>query len=76
MNTLPTGRKTGIPCPDCGTLIPVTIADLLGSSGNFICSCCGRMLTLMRRESAQALGELQKVQEAQQRLDRQSHVNL
>lgn len=76
MNTLPTNRKTGIPCPDCGTLIPVTIFDLLFSSGNFVCSCCGRMLTLMRQESAQALGELQKVAEAQRNLDRQSHVNL
>lgn len=76
MNTLPTDRKTGIPCPDCGTLIPVTIFDLLCSSGNFVCSCCGRKLTLMRQESAQALGELQKVAEAQRNLDRQSHVNL
>lgn len=76
MTTLPTDRKTGIPCPDCGTLIPVTIADLLGPSGNFVCSCCGRILTLMRRESAQALGELQKVQDAQRNLDRQSHIHL
>lgn len=75
MNTLPTDRKTGIPCPDCGTLIPVTIADLFGT-GIFVCSCCGRMLTLMRRESAQALSELQKVRDAQQNLDRKSHVNL
>lgn len=75
MNTLPTDRQTGIPCPDCGTLIPVTIADLFGT-GIFVCSCCGRMLTLMRRESAQALSELQKVRDAQQNLDRKSHVNL
>lgn len=75
MSTLPTDRKTGIPCPDCGTLIPVTIADLFGA-GIFVCSCCGRMLTLMRRESAQALSELQKVRDAQQNLDRKSHVNL
>ena len=54
MNTLPIDRKTGIPCPDCGTLIPVTISDLLGPSGNFTCSNCGRKLSLMRRESAQA----------------------
>lgn len=76
MNTLPTDRRTGIPCPDCGTLIPVTIADLLGASENFVCPCCGRMLTLMRRESAQALDELRKVQEAQRNLDRRTHVNL
>lgn len=76
MNTLPTDRKAGIPCPDCGTLIPVTIFDLLSSSGNFVCSCCGRILTLMRQESAQALDELQKVAEAQRNLDRHSHVNL
>lgn len=75
MNALSTDRKTGIPCPDCGTLIPVTIADLFGT-GIFVCSCCGRILTLMRRESAQALSELQKVRDAQQNLDRKSHVNL
>lgn len=75
MHTLPTDRKTGIPCPDCGTLIPVTIADLFGS-GVFVCSCCGRMLTLMRRESARALDELQKVRDAQRNLDSKSHVNL
>lgn len=75
MNTLSTDRQTGIPCPDCGTLIPVTIADLFGT-GIFVCTCCGRMLTLMRRESAQALSELQKIRDAQQNLDRKSHVNL
>ncbi|WP_298061926.1 hypothetical protein [uncultured Rikenella sp.] len=76
MNTLPIDRKTGIPCPDCGTLIPVTISDLLGPSGNFTCSNCGRKLSLMRRESAQALNELQKVQAAWRNLDKKSHVNL
>lgn len=75
MHTLPTDRKTGIPCPDCGTLIPVTVADLFGS-GIFTCTCCGRMLTLMRRESARALDELQKVRDTQRNLDNKSHVNL
>lgn len=76
MDTSTTERDTGIPCPDCDALIPVTIADLLGASENFVCPRCGKVLTLMRRESARALSELQKIQDARQNVDRHSRINL
>ncbi len=67
---------TGIPCPDCSTLIPADLESLLDPGREFICPCCGCRLVLMREASAQALGELEKVAEAQRNVAKKSRVNL
>lgn len=76
MNTELIARQPGIPCPDCSTVIPVTIEALLGPSGTFTCLVCGRTLTLMRAESSTGLSELQKVHEAQKSVKPHSRINL
>lgn len=69
-------RPTGIPCPDCSTLIPADLESLLDPGRDFVCPCCGCRLVLMREASAQALSELEKVAEAQRNVANKSRVNL
>lgn len=69
-------QPTGIPCPDCKTLIQTTMAELLGERDIYVCPCCGCTLTLMRQASAPALNELTPVYERQKDLERKSRVNL
>lgn len=47
----------GFPCPECGTLIPVTINDLL-DSGAVKCGACGLALTVDQGPSRDALAML------------------
>lgn len=60
--TAPT-RPTGLPCPECGTLIRIDLEALL-ECDDFACPGCGLAITLDRSRSAEALAAAEKVVEA------------
>jgi DNA-directed RNA polymerase subunit RPC12/RpoP len=64
-------RQPGLNCPQCGTFIPTTIAELL-SARSLRCPHCRLELTINRHESKRAMEILQKVEDAQKNLDNAS----
>ena len=64
-------KQPGLNCPQCGTFIPTTIAELL-SARSLRCPHCRLELTINRKESKRALEILQKVDDAQKNLDNAS----
>lgn len=67
-------RKTGLNCPQCGGFTETTIFQLLTSCA-LQCPHCRLRLTIDRGKSRQALDALQKVQAAQENLERKSKFN-
>lgn len=61
-------RIPGIRCPHCGNFIPTSIQQILFSSCLF-CPTCGLKLSIDKRKSDKALKILQKVDEAQRRVE-------
>ena len=63
-------RVTGFPCPTCGTLIPITIQDLL-SRRSFRCrgTGCGALLRLDARGSSTALAALRTFNDRLQEIE-------
>jgi|GEM_PF-4691723 len=55
--------KQGLPCPECDTVIPMTIDRLLAGAPTF-CYQCGTKFELVRDASAKALDALDKVNRA------------
>lgn len=53
-------RGPGLPCPECGTVIPIPMARLL-SETSFRCAACGLVLTLDKAASATSLAALEQV---------------
>lgn len=66
-------RIPGIPCPHCGNLIPTSIQQILFSSCLF-CPTCGLKLNIDKRKSDKALKILAKIDEAQRRVEENSHL--
>jgi DNA-directed RNA polymerase subunit RPC12/RpoP len=64
-------KQPGLNCPQCGTFIPTTIAELL-SARSLRCPHCRLELTINRKESKRAMEILQKVDDAQKNLDNAS----
>jgi len=58
----------GIRCPHCGNFIPTSIQQIL-FSGCLFCPTCGLKLNIDKRKSDKALKTLQKVDEAQKRVE-------
>ncbi|MCQ2231106.1 MAG: hypothetical protein MJZ30_04550 [Paludibacteraceae bacterium] len=64
----PSSNKTpGMNCPQCGTFIPTTIAELLTATG-ITCPHCRLQLTINRNESQRAMDILRKVDNASKNL--------
>lgn len=61
-------RVPGIRCPHCGNFIPTSIQQILFSSCLF-CPNCGLKLNIDKRKADKALKILQKVDEAQKRIE-------
>lgn len=57
------GPGGGLPCPECGTVIPIRISQLL-SETSFRCAACGLVLTLDRAASAPSLAALEQLHKA------------
>jgi DNA-directed RNA polymerase subunit RPC12/RpoP len=58
----------GIPCPQCGTLIQISIESLLFAS-RYNCVSCSLVIEKDASESATALGLLQQLYIAQKNVD-------
>lgn len=66
-------RIPGIRCPHCGNLIPTSIQQILFSSCLF-CPTCGLKLNIDKKKSDKALKILAKIDEAQRRVEENSHL--
>ena len=65
----PQQRIPGMPCPRCGNFIPTSINELL--SANYLrCPTCQLQLNIDRQNSRKALNALEKVEEAQKRMNK------
>ena len=54
--------RTGLPCPECGYVIPMTM-ELLLTQETFYCTSCGLELTLNRQQSQETLDALARLDE-------------
>ena len=64
-------KQPGLTCPKCGHFIPTTITELL-SARALCCPHCRLEVTINRHESKRAMEILQKVDDAQKKLDNAS----
>jgi hypothetical protein len=62
ITTRPVAGSAGIPCPNCGTTIELTLENLLVRR-NFVCrnTSCRTVLTLDERASSEALSVIRKI---------------
>lgn len=67
-------REPGLKCPACGAFIRTSIEELL-TVRSLYCEVCHLELHLDRWASAKALSALQKVQEAQRKVQESSKFN-
>ena len=61
-------QRPGLPCPECGFLIELSIPQLLRDH-NFMCAGCGLVLALDRQESRTSMQALSQLQVAIDNLD-------
>ena len=59
-NTQPIARQPGLKCPECSTLIPMSI-DLLLSESSFHCPGCALQISIDKEQSKACLNALQKL---------------
>lgn len=62
----------GIRCPNCSNMIPISIQQILYSKCLF-CPTCGLKLNIDKRKAEYAQKILAKVDEAQRRVEEESH---
>ena len=68
-------RSPGIPCPQCGFFIEMSINNLL-YQGSFQCPGCLLTLSMDRNESRSALQVLQKVHKEMENIEKHKHFDL
>ena len=61
-------RISGLPCPNCKNLIPITIHQLLEAKSIF-CPICGLRLSMDKKTLDKAKDVLRKIEEAQKEHD-------
>ena len=61
-------HMSGMQCPNCGNFIPTSIQQIL-FSGSLFCPTCGLRINIDKRKSDKALKILEKVDEAQKRIE-------
>ena len=61
-------RMSGLICPNCKNLIPITMHQLLEAKSIF-CPICGLRLSLNKKSSDKAKEVLRKIEEAQKKYD-------
>lgn len=65
-------QMPGIQCPHCGNFIPTSIQQILYDSCLF-CPTCGLKVNIDKKKADKALKILAKVDEAQRRVEEESH---
>ncbi|MCT7979823.1 phage terminase large subunit family protein [Laspinema olomoucense] len=74
-NSQSTNRSPGMPCPECGFFIEMSIESLLYKQG-FTCPGCLLELTMERTSSQPALELLQKVQTSMEKVQKTKRFDL
>ncbi|MBQ5494972.1 MAG: hypothetical protein IIT76_07185 [Prevotella sp.] len=64
-------RPSGLPCPQCGGFIPVSMQQIITDS-SILCPHCGLRLNINQQESRPAIEALKKFQQAQRDFDKRS----
>ena len=64
-------RSSGMPCPQCGGFIPVSMQQIIADS-SILCPHCGLRLNINQQESRPAIDALKKFQQAQRDFDKRS----
>ena len=64
-------RPSGMPCPQCGGFIPVSMQQIIADS-SILCPHCGLRLYINQQESRPAIDALKKFQQAQRDFDKRS----
>ena len=64
-------RPSGMPCPQCGGFIPVSMQQIITDS-SILCPHCGLRLNINQQESRPAIDALKKFQQAQRDFDKRS----
>ena len=64
-------RPSGMPCPQCGGFIPVSMQQIITDS-SILCPHCGLRLNINQQESRPAIDALEKFQQAQRDFDKRS----
>jgi len=64
-------RPSGMPCPQCGGFIPVSMQQIIADS-SILCPHCGLRLNINHQESRPAIDALKKFQQAQRDFDKRS----
>lgn len=64
-------RPSGMPCPQCGGFIPVSMQQIITDS-SILCPNCGLRLNINQQESRPAIDALKKFQQAQRDFDKRS----
>lgn len=70
----PQQRISGMPCPECGGFIPISMYQIIASSSIF-CPNCGLRLEINKSASSKAIDALKKVDAAQKEVDKRSKFN-
>ena len=72
-------RPSGMPCPQCGGFIPVSMQQIIADSSilcphdsSILCPHCGLRLNINQQESRPAIDALKKFQQAQRDFDKRS----
>ena len=66
-----TQRPSGFECPVCKGFIPVSMTDLIQKNA-IICPICSLHLNINQHASQKAIDALEKVQQAQEKVDKAS----
>ena len=64
-------RPSGMPCPQCGGFIPVSMQQIITDPA-ILCPHCGLRLNINHQESQPAIEALKKFQQVQNDFDRRS----
>ncbi|MDR2009321.1 MAG: hypothetical protein LBQ22_02425 [Bacteroidales bacterium] len=71
MNQLNKQRPSGFECPVCKGFIPVSMNDLIQRNA-ILCPICSLQLSINQHASQKAIDALEKVHQAQERVDKAS----
>lgn len=66
--------RPGLPCPACGTFIPISLAELLASH-RLICPACGLHLEMDSSSSEKAMKALTALDAIQKQRDKAKQCN-
>lgn len=67
-------RVGGFNCPVCGSFIPTSMEELM-TRASLACPVCNLELTIDKKSSQQAMEAMNKVMEAQKKVESASHFD-